>query len=80
MRIIMSQIAIGSLMMTPKNIVQLDGEDWIRVITAAGYLGVTSATLKKIIVDRQFEFTNMKGQKTLYMRYADFRTIVKEKV
>lgn len=70
----------GEAFMGPKNIIHFEGEDWIRIITAAGYLGTTSADLKKIIVDRQFEFTNIRGQKTLYMRYADFRSIVKEKV
>ncbi len=70
----------GEVFMGPKQIIHFEGEDWIRIITAARYLGTTSAKLKKIIVDRQFEFTNIRGQKTLYMRYADFQSIVKDEV
>ena len=66
--------------MPAKQLVEIDGEQWLRINDAAARLGMSASNFKKVVVAREFEFANIRGQKTLYVRFSDFQTIVKDKV
>jgi len=66
--------------MPAKQLVEIDGEQWLRITDAATRLGMSAPNFKKVVVARGFEFTNILGQRTLYVRFRDFKIIVRDTI
>ena len=62
--------------LTIKKIEEFDGENWIKVTTAARCLRTSSAKLAKAVARERLEFTHMRSAKFLYIKVTDYDRFV----